>query len=80
MIGKFTTTKTVLGSYKSHLIFGRQQFQDAREYGAGTVAVLQCQTTYANYPAWERFTLLKIPGDAEYKIVDHSIQSEGFMK
>jgi hypothetical protein len=80
LIGKFSTTRTVLGSYKSHLIFGRQEFQDARDYGAGAVVVLQCQTTYANYPAWERFTLLKAPRDTEYKIVDYSIQSEGFMK
>ncbi|MDB6111387.1 MAG: hypothetical protein JWR69_3137 [Pedosphaera sp.] len=69
-----------LGTYQSYSITGFRANQNAGTFGSGTTITLQCQIKYSKYPATETFTLFKGLTDSDYKIVNHSINSDGFLK
>jgi hypothetical protein len=69
-----------LGAFQGYSVGGWQVFKNAGTFGAGTTVSLKCQVTYAKYPATESFTLFKGTSDSDYKIVGHSINSDGFLK
>ncbi len=69
-----------LGAFQGYSVGGWQVFKNAGTFGAGTTVSLKCQVTYAKYPATESFTLFKGTSDSDYKIVGHSINSDGLLK
>ncbi len=73
-------TQAALGSYQKHLILGGQKFKAPPDHGSGAMSVLQRQTACEKYSAWEKITLLRGTAGQDYKIVDHTIQFEGFFK
>ncbi|MEW6302750.1 MAG: hypothetical protein AB1705_04720 [Verrucomicrobiota bacterium] len=69
-----TKNASKLGAYKKHTINGWRIFRRADAPKASFVE-LQCKSVYANNTALEKFTLCRQPGDTEFRIIAHTIDS-----
>jgi hypothetical protein len=77
--GQMITLGERLGDYKGHRIVKSRIVTNSGFGGTTSTIWVECQVTYTDHPATERFTLLKGVGDNDYKIVEHIINSEGLL-
>lgn len=69
-----------LGDLQSYRLTSARWRTDFIPPESGTFVTLEYEVRYAKHPAQERFTVQKPFGRGEYKIVGHSMVSEGFWK
>lgn len=69
-----------LGDLRSYRLATARSRTDFIPPESGTYVTLEYEVRYARYPAWERFTIHKPFGRGEYKILNHTIESHGFLK
>jgi hypothetical protein len=46
----------------------------------GTYVTVACEVTYSKYPAQERMVLFRSKDNTEFKILQHGVNSEAFLK
>lgn len=71
---------TRLGPLQSYSLKNWSWRTDFVPPDSGTQVTLQYEVRYAKFPAIETFTVLKPLARNEYKILSHSIASEGFTR
>ena len=69
-----------LGELRSYRLTAARAWSDFVPPDSGTHVLLEYEVEYARHPARETFTIHKPFGRREYKILNHTIVSQGFFK
>ena len=69
-----------LGDLRSYRLTAGRAWRDFIPPESGTHVMLEYEVQYAKHPARETFTIHKPFGRGEYKILNHAIVSQGFLR
>jgi hypothetical protein len=76
---RLTTIESKVGEFQSYKVMNWNVNSKLGTDG-GTYVTLTCAVTYSKYPAQERMVLFRKDDNAEFKILQHGVNSDAFLK